>query len=99
MKKLLRYAILITVCIVLLLGTGSFSLLAYTDTNAPKTIFSYTQTAPGFADVVLFGYHMSWNLSPFLMLRQNLGALVGELPAKCVGAVCSFFEAVIGAFA
>ena len=99
MKKLLRYAILITICLVFLLGTSSFSILTCTNENAPKALFSFTQIAPGVASVSLLGYPMTWDLSPLLALREKLGDLAGDIPAKCVGAICSFFETVFDAFA
>ena len=99
MKKLLRYAIVITICLVFLLGTSSFSILTCTDENTTKTLFSFTQFTPGIASVSLLGYPMTWNLSPLLSIREKLGDLAGEIPAKCVGAICSFFESVFDAFA
>ena len=99
MKKLLRYAILIVICLILLLGCETFSILTCTNTSTQRTLFSFTQNSPGLADVVLLGHPMSWNLTPFLKLRESLGTMLGDLPAKCVGAACSFFEAVIDAFA
>ena len=99
MRKLLRYAILITICLILLLGTDSFSILTCTDERTPKTLFSFAQVSPGIASVSLLGHPMTWNLSPLLSLRETLGELIGKIPAKCVGAVCSFFETVFDAFA
>ena len=99
MKKLFRFSLLCLLCLLLLLGTESFSLSSQTNGLTEREIFSFAQTAPGVADVSLFGQEMTWNLKPIASLRSAFGAQLLALPGKMISAACGFVVRIYRTFA
>ena len=99
MKKILRLSVILVICLLLLLGTTSFSIITQTDAMTPKTVFTFSQSSPGISEISVFGYQSTWDLTPLLRVRQWIADFFFRIPTQIGHAVSFVFEGIFSIFA